>query len=111
MAVQFLSVSYWSSSRRDIRRGLGVCAAIVTIWPPDNVWSKAAWIVIFGGFLVLEITTLYRQRGEDQQTDRDKRREEDDRFATILKNNQHAFEATMRNMRIPGHVDNHSGLM
>jgi hypothetical protein len=42
-------------------------------------------------FLVLEIRTLYRQRSEDQETDRSKRVEEDNRFAGLLREQQESF--------------------
>lgn len=89
---------------------LAFVAGVVTIWPPDYAWAKAAWFIVFGAFLVLEITTLYEQRADDQQINRDKTKEEDDRFAgllktqqdtfaSVLKQNQSEFEATMGEMR------------
>jgi hypothetical protein len=77
---------------------LAFVAGLVTLWPPDNPWAKAMWLTVFGGLLVLEISTLYQQRAEDATTDRTKRKEEDDRFAGILKANQDAFVATMKEM-------------
>jgi uncharacterized membrane protein YhaH (DUF805 family) len=44
---------------------LAFVAGVVTIWPPDHPWVKAGWFLVFGAFLVLEITTLYQQRAED----------------------------------------------
>ncbi|MDQ2710675.1 MAG: hypothetical protein M3Y24_00320 [Acidobacteriota bacterium] len=78
---------------------LAFVAAIVTIWPPDNVWSKAGWFLVFGGFLVLEITTLYQQRAEDVMTANKNRMDEDDRFAKVLKNQQENFTEVLRKDR------------
>ena len=95
---------------------LAFVAAIVSIIPPCNAWSKAICFLLFGGFLVLEITTLYHQRSEDLETDRIKRIEEDTRFAGllkeqegnfagVLKQNQSDFSATMREVQgDPGYV-------
>src|ERR1017187_3328740 len=47
---------------------LAFVAGVVTIWPPEENWAKAAWLLVFGGFLILEITTLYQQRSEDTAT-------------------------------------------
>ena len=77
---------------------LAFVAAVVTIWPPVSPWAKAAWLLVFGAFLVLEISTLYGQRAEDLESDRIKTRQEDNRFAGILADSQRAFEATMRQM-------------
>jgi hypothetical protein len=84
--------------------------AIVTIWPPQSRWAKAAWVLVFGAFLVLEITTLYQQRGEDSYSELAKTVAEDNRFAgllkaehksfgKVLKQNQEQFVATMRESR------------
>jgi hypothetical protein len=89
---------------------LAFVAAIVSILPPDNSRAKAVWCLVFGGFLVLEIATLYQQRNIDRQADIDKKKAEDDRFAgllktqqdhfaDVLKQNQHDFDATMGEVR------------
>jgi hypothetical protein len=74
---------------------LAFVGAVVSIFPPDNKWAKAACFLVFGAFLVLEITTLYQQRSDDQQTDRDKRKEEDNRFACLLKDQQASFAGVL----------------
>jgi len=78
---------------------LAFMAGVVTIWPPDNSWSKAVWLLVFGGFLVLEITTLYKQQGEDQATAEANRKAEDRHFEDVLKQNQEDFDATMDGMK------------
>ncbi|HEV3482961.1 MAG TPA: hypothetical protein VGR97_11620 [Candidatus Acidoferrales bacterium] len=95
---------------------LAFVAAVVTILPPDSSWSKATWLIVFGGFLVLEITTLYQQRVDDLQTDREKTTQENNRFAgllktqqdhfaDVLKQNQREFSTTMGEVKgSPGYV-------
>jgi hypothetical protein len=86
---------------------LAFMACVATIWPPTEAWPKAAWVAVFGILLVAEITTLYEQRADDQESDRKNRREENDRFAgllktqqesfgTVLSGNQRQFEATLK---------------
>src|ERR1700693_115210 len=75
---------------------LAFLAGLVTLWPPDNPLAKAAWLVIFGGFLVLEITTLYQQRTEDIETAKKNRIDEDNRFANLLKTEQDSFAEVLR---------------
>jgi hypothetical protein len=77
---------------------LAFVAAIVTIWPPERPWSKALWILVFGALLVLEITTLYQQRHDDEVTTDTNRKDENDRLAKILDQNQADFAATMSGM-------------
>ena len=36
----------------------------MTIWPPDQPWAKAVWIIIFFCILFFEVQTLYRDRAE-----------------------------------------------
>jgi hypothetical protein len=74
---------------------LAFVAGIVTVWAPEHPWAKAAWLLVFGGFLVLEISTLYLQRAEDQTTAETNRRNEDDRIAKILAQNEQEFSATL----------------
>ncbi len=82
-------------------------AGIVTIWPPQNRWAKAAWVLVFGAFLALELSTLYQQRAEDSDTEQANTKAEDDRFAgllntehesfgKVLEQNQKQFDATMK---------------
>lgn len=75
---------------------LAFMAAIVTLWPPDNAWAKAGWLVVFGWFLVLEVNTLYNQRAEDAETARKTRIAEDNRFAGLLKVQQDSFAAVLQ---------------
>jgi hypothetical protein len=74
---------------------LAFAAAVMTLWPPPNRWSRAAWIMVCGVLLVLEITTLYRQRSEDDSAAEIARKTEDERFEKILKQNQKEFDATV----------------
>jgi hypothetical protein len=41
--------------------------AVLTIFPPNNRWSKAFWIMVFAGLLILEINTLYVERSAYQR--------------------------------------------
>jgi hypothetical protein len=84
---------------------LGCLAVVVTIWPPELNWSKAAWLVVFFCLTGLEICTLYQERSENQEQQASARREEARAFNTIatglstsITNNQKAFEATLRRM-------------
>lgn len=81
-------------------------AAILTIWPPQNRWAEAAWVLVFGIFLALELSTLYQQRIDDSNSEQIKTKAEDDRFAGLLKveydnfgkvldQNQRQFDTTM----------------
>lgn len=75
---------------------LAFVAAVVTIWPPDSPWAKAAWFVIFGGLLALELNTLYEQRQKDEAQRVEDRKQEDDRFAGLLKSQQDSFAEVLR---------------
>ena len=70
---------------------LAFVGALVSIWPPEDKWAKGACFIVFGAFLVLEITTLSHQQSEDKESDRQKRVEEDNRFANLLKEQQRSF--------------------
>ena len=70
--------------------------AVVTIWPPESHWSRAAWVGVFFCLTLLEINTLYRERTENQEQQATARKEEENRFAGILASNQKQFEATMK---------------
>jgi hypothetical protein len=75
---------------------LAALAGLVTLWPPDNPWAKAAWVFVFGGFLVMEITTLYQQKPEDERQRIADRIAEDDRFAGLLRTQQESFAEVLR---------------
>lgn len=47
---------------------LGFWVAIMTIWPPNNKWSKAIWIAVIFAFTALEIQNLYRAKAESDAT-------------------------------------------
>ena len=86
--------------------GVGVLAIVITIWPPERNWSKAAWLGVFFALTGLEIVTLYQERTENQTQQRNTRKEENDAFKSIadglttsINNNQKAFEATMQKMQ------------
>ena len=78
---------------------LGFLAVAVTIWPPESNWAKATWLVVFFSVMGFEIQNLYHDRSENQQHQVQDRKDEDDRFGQILKNNQKTFDATMQKMR------------
>jgi hypothetical protein len=77
---------------------LAFMGGVVTIWPAENPWAKAGWFIVFGGFLVLEISTVYKQRAEDQTTADTNRRIQDEKFRAVLTQNQNDFDATMHGM-------------
>jgi hypothetical protein len=91
---------------------LAFLAVVVTIWPPDNNWTKAAWLLIFFAVMGFEIGNLFHDRAENQQKESDRRKEEqaavrenrrseDERFAGILASSQEQFEETIsRSTRI-----------
>ena len=73
----------------------------------DNCWAKAAWVLGFGAFLALELSTLYQQRAEDSDTEQANTKAEDDKiagllntehesFGKVLEQNQKQFDATMK---------------
>lgn len=70
-------------------------AVVVTIWPPESRWSKAAWLLVFFACTGLEIVTLYQERSENQAQQAQTRKDEEIRFAGILQQSQKQFEATM----------------
>jgi hypothetical protein len=74
---------------------LALLVAVVTIWPPESNWSKAAWLMVFFALTGLEISTLYQDRTENQEQQAKARRDEDDRFDGILKQNDNQFKATI----------------
>jgi hypothetical protein len=74
-------------------------AGVVTIWPPENSLSKAAWFLVFGGLLVLEITTLYQEREEDQARADADRKAESRHFEDVLNKNQEDFDTTIGAMK------------
>jgi len=79
---------------------LAFVAGVVSIWPPEHPWAKAAWFLVFGGFLVLEITTLYEQRHDDEATANANRQLEDAHFGDVLRQNQAQFEATLAKFKV-----------
>ena len=74
---------------------LALLAVVVTIWPPESNWSKAAWLAVFFALTGLEICTLYRERSDNQAQQAQSRIDEDNRFAGILEQSQKQFDATM----------------
>lgn len=87
---------------------LALVAAVVTIWPPESHWSKAAWLLVFFSLTGLEISTLYRQREDDAVKEQAAKTEEDSRFAGILEHNQEEFDETMRRMQALGDLSTES---
>ncbi len=85
--------------------GLAFLVAVVTIWPPESNWSKAAWLAVFFALTELEVSTLYEDRLENQEQQANTRVEERNAFKAIadgittsIRNNQSAFDATMSRM-------------
>lgn len=84
---------------------VAVGAIVVTIWPPESKWRKAAWLAIFfwlGGF---EIHNLYRDRDEHDAREREAREHEAKAFSKIGEGIQNSimqaqtdFNATMERL-------------
>ncbi len=75
---------------------LACLAAVVTLWPSASAWARAGWFVVFGAFLVLEITTLYEQRAEDAETAKKDQVAENNRFVRLMKVQQDSFAAVLQ---------------
>lgn len=53
---------------------LAFMAVVVTVWPPEWRWGKAAWIATFELLMILEVLNLYHDRSQhdaEQQAARD----------------------------------------
>ncbi len=89
---------------------VGVVAFVVTIWPPENRWSKGAWLLVVLVLCLFEIHNLYHDRDNHDATERQARKEEREAFKGIadgltaaISANQKNFDATMQSMnRIAG---------
>jgi hypothetical protein len=75
---------------------LAFLAGLVTVWPPDNPWAKAGWVFVFGGLLVLEISTLYQQKHDDEQQRVTDQMEEDNRFANLRTQEDNRFAGLLK---------------
>jgi hypothetical protein len=62
---------------------LACLAVIVTIWPPESNWSKAAWLAVFFAMTGLEIAVLYQERTENQKQQTEAREREREAFKGI----------------------------
>ena len=78
---------------------LAFLGIVITIWAPEKSWNKVAWLLVFFGVLLLEINNLYHERDENQREQLLAKKQEDDRFAGILSQNQKEFGATMERMQ------------
>jgi hypothetical protein len=85
---------------------LACLAVVVTIWPPESTWSKAAWLVVFFACTGLEIAILYQERAENQKQQAETRRDEKDAFKAIadglresMSKNQDAFDTALGKMQ------------
>lgn len=83
----------------------GLLAMFVTIWPPQNRWSKVAWIAVFMVLTVFEVRNMYRDRDAHDREEAATRERERKAFEgiaqglnTSISNNQKAFDAQMRRM-------------
>ncbi len=70
---------------------LAFLAVVVTIWPPENAWGKAAWLVIFFIAMGMEVQNLFHERSENQSAQSAAKKAEDDRFADLLKDQHESF--------------------
>jgi hypothetical protein len=62
---------------------LACLAVVVTIWPPESNWSKAAWLAVFFAMTGLEIAVLYQERTENQLQQAKAREKETEAFKGI----------------------------
>ena len=81
---------------------LAFMAVVVTIWPPEHAWSKAAWLATFFFLMGFEIHNLYRDRAQHDQQLALQRQMETDAFQTIadglssaITQSQQHFDATV----------------
>lgn len=72
---------------------LALVVAVVTIWPPESNWSKAAWLGVFFCLTGLEIGTLYRDRSENNQKQAETSQKQQEAFTSIGK----ALETSIAN--------------
>jgi hypothetical protein len=84
---------------------LGVLAVVVTIWPPEGRWSKAAWLLVFLSIAAFEVHNLYRDRDDHDTKEAAARKDEQAAFKTnadslkaAIQANQQHFDATMEGM-------------
>jgi hypothetical protein len=117
LLILVVSIGWWYLSGYS-RPLVGACIAVlafmaglVTLWPPEDRWAKAAWLAVFGGLLVAEVSILYMQKASDDEAVIKNRIMEDNRFAGLLTNentrfgvilqqNQIAFNETMRQFSV-----------
>jgi hypothetical protein len=92
---------------------LTAMAVVVTIWPPEQNWSKAAWLVVFFSLMGFEIHNLYRDRAQHDEAQKQEHKEEREAFQAIangintsISNSQQAFDATMRRMEFLSKLSN-----
>ena len=104
--VAFVSLVLWSLISRTFQIGhppvgtyigiLAFVAAVVTLWPPDSGRGNALWLLVFGGFLMQEVTTLYQQKHDDEQQRATDQMEEDNRFANLRTQEDNRFAALLK---------------
>ncbi|MGD0577575.1 MAG: hypothetical protein ABSC08_01475 [Bryobacteraceae bacterium] len=106
---------------------LAVLGVIVTIWPPESNWGKAAWLLVFFGLMGFEISSLfYHERQQAEEHARDIREEKcalnrilqdgqdhvrsilsqgETNLQNILKQQQRDFSTTMSTMVQAEHME------
>jgi hypothetical protein len=86
---------------------LAFLAVVVTIWPPNNPWTKAAWLIVFFCVMKLEVDNLFHDRLDNQNKEAQRRKgeqgvarqaqqDEDDRFAGLMKSQQDSFADVLK---------------
>jgi hypothetical protein len=75
---------------------LAFLGILITVRAPEGRWSKAFWILAFLGLLLCEVRNLYHDRAaHDEQIGKDQR-DENDRFAALLRYQENSFASVMK---------------
>jgi hypothetical protein len=81
---------------------IGVLAAAMSLHLEMQAWQKALWMILIGGFLILEFTAIRKDRSDFADAESTKRKEQLSQFNTIVENsksvanqNQAQFEKMM----------------
>ncbi len=81
---------------------IACAAALMSVHAEMNGWQKAVWMLIIGGFLIVELRSISHDRTVSNESAKNVRDEQDRNFSQILKNNRdevadnkNKFSATM----------------
>jgi hypothetical protein len=81
---------------------VAVGGVVVTVWPPEKPWSKAAWLGVFVFLGFFEVQNLYRDRASHDKEQTESNQKQKEAFQGIangitatINSGQQQFEATM----------------